>query len=354
MQKRPKPSQVQYFEVSGQAQDRVKIPKVFWARMQSVGLNPGMILRQSNLPITIYGGDLRITTVQFFAIWEAVRALTNDPTFGWKDMSRLSTDQYPPTILAALHARDYRDCIEKFARYKKLCGAQEFRLTRKGDEVLVEISWPFAGDEPVPTLLLDAIFALITELGRRGTKSKLDPKRLELQRPREPKDELQEYFGCPVKYRAARDVLVLRAVDFERPFVTHNEELLEMLTPQFEQALSVGRGEQGILAQGKWVLKRLLPGSQPDLSMVAKELGMGERTLQRRITEAGTTFRQLLSETRHELARQYLADPLIEPTDAAFLVGFEDPNSFYRAFRSWEGKTPAEWRASNHSQSKRN
>ena len=81
--------------------------------------------------------------------------------------------------------------------------------------------------------------------------------------------------------------------------------------------------------------------------MVAKELGMGERTLQRRITDEGSTFRELLNETRQELVRQYLRDNSVEITEAAFLLGYEDPNSFYRAFRSWEGKTPAEWRATD-------
>jgi AraC-like DNA-binding protein len=133
----------------------------------------------------------------------------------------------------------------------------------------------------------------------------------------------------------------------ERPFATHNEELLQMLAPQFEHALKERRTKQTILEQVKWVLKRLLSGSRPDLLMVAKELGMGERTLQRRITDEGTTFRQLLNETRHELVQQYLGDASVEITEAAFLVGYEDPNSFYRAFRSWEGKTPAEWRAAN-------
>ena len=99
----------------------------------------------------------------------------------------------------------------------------------------------------------------------------------------------------------------------------------------------------------KWVLKRLLSGSRPDLVMVAKELGMSDRTLQRRITDEGSTFRQLLNETRHELTRQYLVDPEVEISEAAFLVGYEDPNSFYRAFRSWEGTTPAEWRAAHQS-----
>jgi hypothetical protein len=77
-----------------------------------------------------------------------------------------------------------------------------------------------------------------------------------------------------VKYCTTRDALILRAADLELPFVTHNDELLQMLAPQFEQELKEGRTKQSIL-------------------------------------------------------------------------GYEDPKSFYRAFRSWEGKTPAEWRAAN-------
>ncbi len=61
-----------------------------------------------------------------------------------------------------------------------------------------------------------------------------------------------------------------------------------MLAPQFEYKLKEGQTKQSILEQVKWVLKRLLPGSRPDLLMVAKELGMSERTLQRRITDKGT------------------------------------------------------------------
>lgn len=339
-------AQTDHFRVSSKTQDRIKLPGVFWAGLKSIGLTPGTVLFRSHLPPTVFSGESFVTTAQNFAIWRAIRELSNDPTIGWKFMSQVATDQYHPTLLAALHARTYRESLERLARYKQLCSAEEFRFSTKDDELRVEVSWPFA-DEPPPALLLDAVFALVTELGRRGTKTRLNPKRIELTRPPERENRFEEYFGCPVKYRATRDALVLRAADLELPFATHNEELLKMLTPQFEHALQEGRAQQGILEQVKWVLKRLLAGSRPDLLMVAKELGMGERTLQRRITGEGTTFRQLLNETRHELVRQYLGNPSVEITEAAFLVGYEDPNSFYRAFRSWEGKTPAEWRAAN-------
>jgi AraC-like DNA-binding protein len=49
--------------------------------------------------------------------------------------------------------------------------------------------------------------------------------------------------------------------------------------------------------------------------------------------------------TRQELVRQYLLQPSIDTNEVAYLLGYEDPNSFYRAFRTWEGTTPAHWRS---------
>lgn len=72
---------------------------------------------------------------------------------------------------------------------------------------------------------------------------------------------------------------------------------------------------------------------------------MSTGTLQRRITEEGSTFQQLLVEARRELVRHYLTEASTEINELAYLVGYDDPNSFYRAFRSWEGMTPAEWRS---------
>ena len=177
---KPMKAQTDHFRVSSNVQDRIKLPRVFWAGLKSIGLSPGSVLRRSNLPPTVYSGESLVTTAQNFSIWRAIRELSNDPTIGWKFMSQVETDQYHPTLLAALHARTYRESIERLARYKQLCSAEEFRITQKGDEILVEVSWPFAGEEPAPALLIDAVFALVTELGRRGTKRRLNPKRIEL------------------------------------------------------------------------------------------------------------------------------------------------------------------------------
>ena len=86
-------------------------------------------------------------------------------------------------------------------------------------------------------------------------------------------------------------------------------------------------------------------GKPPEISAVARELGLSDRTLQRRIIDDGATFRQLLLEARQELAHEYLNRPEMDVKEVAFLLGYEDSNSFYRAFRTWEGTTPAQLRA---------
>src|SRR5207244_7740987 len=99
--------------------------------------------------------------------------------------------------------------------------------------------------------------------------------------------------------------------------------------------------------QIKDTLRRSLAGKRPTLREVAQELGLSARTLQRRLTDAGITFQQLVEETRRELARHYLKQRAVELNEAAFLLGFEDANSFFRAFHTWEGTSSSEWRTRN-------
>jgi transcriptional regulator GlxA family with amidase domain len=80
-------------------------------------------------------------------------------------------------------------------------------------------------------------------------------------------------------------------------------------------------------------------------SSVTPLVSITDRTLQQRIDDDRTTFRKLLLEARQELAREYLNRPDMDVAEVAYLLGYEDSNSFYRAFRTWEGTTPSQLRA---------
>ncbi len=124
--------------------------------------------------------------------------------------------------------------------------------------------------------------------------------------------------------------------DLDRPFPIHNAELLEMLDPQLDKALREQQARRSISEQEDG-FETAASRARPDVSAVY-ELGLSDRTLQRRIVDDGSAFRQLLLEARQELAREYLNRPDIDLAEVAYLLGYEDSNSFYRAFRTWKGR----------------
>lgn len=327
--------------------DRCKIPQAFWHAIERFGVRPAVLLRQARLPSTFHlNMQGLVTTAQYFALWKALEDLTADPGLGIKLVEAADTAVHPPSSLAAFYARDYRDGLFRIARFKRLCSPEQVHIADKKTECTITVEWPYA-TEPEPAISTDVTFASLVELGRRGTGQYLTPIRVELARPNPKSDIHRAYFGCAVRYGAPRNALVLKPADLDRPFPGHNPELLEILTPALASALGELQAHSSINEQVKVVLKRSLASGRPEVSDVARQLGMSERTLQRRITDEETTFRDLLMEARQELGRQLLSDPSSEIDEVACLLGYQDASSFYRAFRDWEGMSPSRWRELN-------
>ena len=330
----------------------IKLTPGITTGLKSLGVDPTELLRRAGLPLTLFSsGMVLVTTEQLFALWHGMGELSGDPALGLKLADQVPLAQHHPASIAAHHARDFREGLQRMARYKLLCGSEEMRMSEKGSECVLEFTW-LLSREKVPLLLLDAAFASMLQLGRRGTGAPIRPLRVEIRQAAENQEIRERYFGCAIKFRATRNAIVFRKSDLDLPFLTYNAELVAMLSPQLDRELARTKSQIAVTGRVKWVLMRLLGGRSPEIHDVAKELGMSCRTLQRRITEERTTFRSLISDARRELARYYLLQPALELGEVACLLGYEDPNSFFRAFREWEGTTPSEWRQGRQRQVK--
>lgn len=323
--------------------ERIKFPPGFWDGLRTLGISAQDVARKAGLPLTIIT-ETEVSTAQYFDIWQAYSDLIGDTARGIILLATaFETSKYPPNVLATYHARDYRDALYRMARYKRLCPPESLRITEEAENCTIELEW-LNPDQSRPPLLVGITLAFLLELGRRGTGEHLTAKCVEFTNSMGDVQALEEFFGCEIVIGADHNRLILHRKDLNLPFKSYNEELLEILTPALDQSLSEQQRTLTITEKVKWILKRSLTGGRPDIQVVAKELGMSDRTLQRRLTDENTSFKQLLSEARHEQAREYLSDPSLEIKEVAFLVGYEDQNSFYRAFRLWEGDTPSQWR----------
>jgi AraC-like DNA-binding protein len=332
--------------------DRLRISNTWGKRFTDQKIALPALLRRAGLPVGLFDQEkVYLTTAQLFALWRSVGETSADPTIGLKLGSETRLARSHPAGIAVICSRTFEDALQRLARYKQLTCPEEIRVDRGAQEASVEFFYVEAA-EPQPDLLVDMVLSWILSVGRHGTDGRISPLRVDLARPVKHRSLLESHFGCRVNFKTDRNALIFRSRDLDTPFVTHNEEMLEVIGAHLESELNAQDASADIGEQVKQTISRSMAGKRPTLEDVAKEIGLGARTLQRRLTDAGLTFQQLVEDTRRELARHFLRQRAVELNETAFLLGFDNANSFFRAFQTWEGISPGEWRARQVLQSK--
>jgi AraC-like DNA-binding protein len=315
-----------------------------FAKLDELGVRASAVLRRAGLPQS-YLGEPRILlkTEELFALWRAVGEVSTDPAIGIQLGTETKIERFHPVGLAALSTENFGAGISQMARYKQLTCPEEIVQQVNDAEWSIQFRWLLA-DETEPSVLIECCFAWVLSIGRLGTGRRLVPLRLEFVQPRSHLKTLERHFGCPVVCGGARNAIVFRATDAASPFVTRNAELLGMLAPQFEKEMKQENSDENFIERVRLTIQQQLTGRRPTIDDIADALHISIRTLQRRLQDEGFSFQRVLEEARRQLARHYLNNSVLELNEAAYLLGYEDSNSFVRAFRTWEGVPPARWR----------
>ena len=325
-----------------------RVPGSLGSRLEELGVRVPAVLRRAGLPQDLFAQTrILVSTVEFFALWNAIAEVSQDPAIGLKLGTESRRERFHPMVLAALSTENFGAAVAHMARYKKLSAPEEILHPIDAGEWSIQFRWTLAVDVE-PGTLIEHCFAWVLTIARQGSGTPISPLRLELVQPRAHLKALERHFGCPVVCGAARNAVIFRAEDAACPFLTRNAELLDMLAPQFERELSRHSGQDSFLDLVHGAIQQRLTGSRPNVEEIARDLHLSPRTLQRRLQEAGSSFQRVLDEARHQMARYYLGNSVLELNETAYLLGYEDANSFARAFRGWEGIPPGHWRATHY------
>jgi AraC-like DNA-binding protein len=324
--------------------DLVPIPRVL-DRLAALGIDVDRVISRTEIPRALFGAPRgRVTTDEFFAVWRAIEEVAADQRdLGLRLGAEALPNRYDLGSMAALHAPTLGEAYAKIARYKRLVCPEEVVLEIKRKEARLRFHWVLARGDP-PRLLVDGTFASMLALARRGTQKRIVPLRVELARRRMDGALLASHFGCEIRFDAPVDLLVFPEAALAEPFVTHDAELLGLLLPGLEAELEDDRIGRSFAEVARMALLRRMCGERPSVEKIAEELRVSPRTLQRRLEEAGTSYQRLLDDVRKQVGRRLLVQTDLEADHVAFLLGFEEPNSFARAFHGWEGTTPARYR----------
>jgi AraC-like DNA-binding protein len=315
-----------------------------FSKLEELGVRASAVLRRAGLAQGFIGQPrVLLTTEQLFALWRAIGEVSSNTAIGLLLGTESKIERFHPVSLAALSTETFGSAVEQMARFKQLTCPEEILQEKDNEEWSIQFRWLLA-DEVEPPVLIECCFAWVLSVARQGTGTRISPLRVEFVQPRAHVKTIERHFGCPVVCGAPRNTIVFRAADAKRPFVTRNAELLAMLAPQFEEELRQQSGDENFAERVRGAIQQKLTGRRPTIEDVADALHISSRTLQRRLQDEGSSFQRVLEEARHQLARHYLNNSVLELNEAAYLLGYEDGNSFVRAFRGWEGVPPARWR----------
>jgi AraC-like DNA-binding protein len=170
------------------------------------------------------------------------------------------------------------------------------------------------------------------------------PREILLSRP-PPQDTApyRRFFQAPLRFDAEQNALVFQTNWLEFPIASADSLLFRHLEKEATEIQA--QQESDFVTDIRLLLRRCLLANHCDAGSIARQLGMHERTLNRRLREEGTNFRRELEQMRYQLARQLLANPHMPATRIAEALDYANATAFSRAFKRWAGVTPTEWRA---------
>ena len=154
----------------------------------------------------------------------------------------------------------------------------------------------------------------------------------------------ERHFGCPVHFDTDMDALLISHETMQAPNRVGDPGIVKYFDTHLDEEISKFDDDAILERRVRSQVSQSLSQGIPTVSDIAGHFGMSARTLQRRLSDRGYSFQQLVDEARRELAEKLLRDTAYPLAEVSFLTGFSEQSAFNRAFKRWAGQTPRSFR----------
>ena len=322
------------------------VGRPLWRYLEANRVDAATLFRRHGIdPALINEPRSRYPYASLCDAWAEAAAITRNENMGFENARHYTPLDLNALGVTFLSSATLEEALHRLVRYESAVNS-ELRLTiiEAGDLVDLESDFPELPPE-VLRIIEDCRTSLLVDLCRQGLDMNLDPVAVAFTYP-EP-DAIGEHFAlfrCPIRFSQPRSKISFSAADVKRPFTASNRELaisndriLDGIIRELKESDMIGRIKKAIIHD--------LPSGTPSEEDIARSVCLSGRTLQRRLAEENTSFRNLVLEVRRELARKYLADGHMPLAEISHILGFSDTSSFSRAFKKWTGEPPATFRS---------
>lgn len=254
-------------------------------------------------------------------------------------------DDYGAFGLAWKSAPDLRGSYTRSERYGRVLGSAEtYRVERDNDATFFALEK--AGTDNLGMQLSnEASLAAVFQISHEVSAQPFRPSAVYFKHAaRGDTGVFADHFGCPVHFGAERDALQVSEAALTAPNRLGDATIAQFFDRHLEKELAALSDDAGLEQRVRIAVSQQLSEGVPTLSEIAATLGMGARTLQRRLSDKDQSFQSLVDLARRELAQQLLVETEYSLAEVAFLTGFSEQSGFTRAFKRWSGETPRSYR----------
>ena len=304
------------------------------------GFDAAEVFRRSDMSFDqLHDPNSRYPVTAMQRLWTLAAGVTRDPCFGLEVGRAWHPTAFHALGYSALAAENLREALAFLSRYCRVVstGARldvtdedaevSVRLTSRLREQSISATWTRAP--------IQAGLAAILVLCRAAQGDDLEPLRVTFVHEDDGAGTcLRRFFKCELVFLAPHNSIVFSAADIAAPLRTANPTLLRIN----EQALAqyaAGLQSSDIAERVRSELIRLLPSGEIEQEAIARSLNLSLRSLQRKLRQQGVSFRELLDDTRRQLAERYSQDSSLSASEVAYLLGFSEQSSLSRATRRW-------------------
>lgn len=317
------------------------------AEVASAPIGPNELLSGVGLPPRPGSLDAMHELVAEEAYYELLERATadGDSALPVRYGEIISVDDFGALGLALKTASTLREALTRLARYiLVLSDSLEYQLVDVvgGADFVLHRPGHRRGARLANECAIAAIVSLLRQIAPRGVL----PTSVSFSHPPPDSIEAHEaFFGCPVRFEAGVNAILVSDAILNTRTRLADEGLSAFILATLD-SMKTARTQRALPTQLRSAITDALPDGRPTRGQIARQLGMSERTLHRRLADHGETFQSIVARAQREAAESLLADRSSSLAEVAFLTGFSDQSAFTRAFKRWTGRTPLNFRSS--------
>jgi len=312
------------------------------------GIDPdSFLLRLGVTPGEYSDPNSRISSRLMQAAWRLAVEETADECLGLGLADVLQPAALHGLGLSMMASENLADSLKRIVCYQRfLSTTLKISLLRQQDGYLIDYPTQHLGFDPHPASV-DGALSVLVKMFRIIAGPSVNPLKVTLlrERPSHCGSRYEHFFGCPVDFSSRHIQLLFGRNTIERQLSTANRELARINDQVVIEYLK-RFDAQSITARLRALIIDALPGGLISEKAIAQQLNMSQRSLQRQLHQENISYQTILSETRQQLAKEYLenSDRLI--IEIGYMLGFSEPSNFSRAFKRWTGQSPQQFRVS--------